>query len=153
MLLTSFVFALALQTPSAPNLDGKSEDSIIKALYQVISGPAEAKRDWDRFRGLFGPKATLSAMVKNKDGKKVCVIMTPEDYITRSGPWLEKNGFFEKETKRRSQKAANLVNVMSDYESRKLAEDKKPFDKGTNSIQLYFDGTRWFIHTVLWEGA
>jgi hypothetical protein len=153
MMLTGFAFALAIQSAPAPNGDGKSEDSIIKALYQVISGPAEEKRNWDRFRGLFGPKATLSALVKNQEGKMVCVIMTPEDYITRSGPWLEKNGFFEKETKRRFQKTGNLVNVMSDYESRKLAEDKKPFEKGTNSLQLYFDGTRWFIHTVLWEGA
>ncbi len=144
-------FTLALQT--APNVDAKSEDAIIKALYQVISGPAGEKRNWDRFRGLFGPKATLSALVKNKEGKTVCVVMTPEDYVSRSGPWLEKNGFFETEKKRRSQKAGNLVNVMSDYESRKLLEDKKPFEKGTNSLQLYFDGGRWWIHTVLWEGA
>lgn len=153
MLLSSVAFVLALQSSTTPNSDGKSEDAIIKALYQVISGPAGEKRDWDRFRGLFGPKATLSALVKNKEGKTVSVVMTPEDYVTRSGPWLEKNGFFEKETKRRSQKAGNLVNVLSDYESRKLVADKKPFEKGTNSIQLYFDGTRWFIHTVLWEGA
>ena len=152
-MFTQLIAALALQAPAAANLDGKSEDSIIKALYQVISGPAGEKRNWDRFRGLFGPKATLSALVKNKEGKTVCVVMTPEDYVTRSGPWLEKNGFFEKETKRRLQRAGNLVNVHSDHESRKLVEDKKPFEKGTNSLQLYFDGSRWWIHTVLWEGA
>ena len=152
-MFTQLIAALALQTPAVANLDGKSEDSIIKALYQVISGPAGEKRNWDRFRGLFGPKATLSALVKNKEGKTVCVVMTPEDYVTRSGPWLEKNGFFEKETKRRLQRAGTLVNVHSDYESRKLVEDKKPFEMGTNSLQLYFDGSRWWIHTVLWEGA
>ena len=151
-MLSTVLLTLAIQTPAVPSTDGKSEDSIIKALYQVISGPAGEKRNWDRFRGLFGPKATLSALVKDKAGKTVCVVMTPEDYVSRSGPWLEKNGFFEKETKRRFQKAGNLVNVHSDYESRKLLSDKKPFEKGTNSLQLYFDGGRWWIHTVLWEG-
>ena len=39
--------------------DVASVDAIITALYDVISGPAGGKRDWDRFRSLFIPEARL----------------------------------------------------------------------------------------------
>src|SRR3954454_24487564 len=47
------------QTPAANPADVASIDSIIAALYDVISGPAAKKRDWDRFRSLFAPGARL----------------------------------------------------------------------------------------------
>src|SRR5215216_1186711 len=49
----------APQTPVANPADVASMDSIIAALYDVISGPAGKKRDWDRFRSLFAPGARL----------------------------------------------------------------------------------------------
>ncbi len=41
--------------PTAKPSDVESVDAILKALYDVISGPAGQKRDWDRFRSLFLP--------------------------------------------------------------------------------------------------
>jgi hypothetical protein len=148
------VFVALIQTPQVPVAnpdDVKSEDAIIKSMYSVISGPAGEKRNWDRFRSLFTPKGTLAAVVKNRAGKVVTANMTPEDYITRSGPYIEENGFFERESKRKSMRSIDLVNVLSEYESRKKLDDKKPYETGTNSIQLYFDGSRWFIHSILWQ--
>ena len=148
------VFVALIQTPPVPVAnpdDVKSEDAIIKSMYSVISGPAGEKRNWDRFRSLFTPKGTLAAVVKNRAGKVVIANMTPEDYITRSGPYIEENGFFERESKRKSMRSIDLVNVLSEYESRKKLDDKKPFETGTNSIQLYFDGSRWYIHSILWQ--
>lgn len=154
-MITPLAFVLLFQSPqlaTANPADVKTEDAIIKSLYSVISGPAGEKRNWDRFRSLFAPKGTLSAVVKNREGKIVNVVMTPEDYIKNSGPYLEKNGFFEKETKRKLVRSRNLINVFSDYESRNKLEDKKPIETGTNSLQLFYDGTRWYIHSVLWQG-
>lgn len=148
------VFVALIQTTQVPVAnpdDVKSEDAIIKSMYSVISGPAGEKRNWDRFRSLFTPKGTLAAVVKNRAGKVVIANMTPEDYITRSGPYIEENGFFERESKRKSMRSIDLVNVLSEYESRKKLDDKKPFETGTNSIQLYFDGSRWYIHSILWQ--
>jgi hypothetical protein len=153
-MISLIIVAALIQTPQLPVAnpdDVKSEDAIIKSLYSVISGPAGEKRNWDRFRSLFSPKGAMAAVVKNRAGKFVSVNMTPEDYVTRSGPYLEKNGFFERESKRRSMRSIDLVNVLSEYESRNKLDDKKPFETGTNSIQLYFDGTRWFIHSILWQ--
>lgn len=36
--------------------DVSSEDAIIKALYDVISGPSTQNRNWDRFRNLLQKK-------------------------------------------------------------------------------------------------
>ena len=36
--------------------DVASVDAIVAALYDVISGPAGAPRDWDRMRSLFAPR-------------------------------------------------------------------------------------------------
>ncbi|MBI1333089.1 MAG: hypothetical protein GC165_09440 [Armatimonadetes bacterium] len=141
------------QNPTANTEDVKSEDAIIKAVYDVISGPAGKARDWDRFQSLFDAKGTLCAVVKNRQGKKVAITMTPDDYVKNSGPYLEKNGFFERESKRKSMRSGDLVMVFSDYESRNKPDDKKPFEVGTNSLQLFTDGTRWYVHSILWQGS
>src|ERR1051325_8170084 len=48
------------QTATGPRAsDVASVDGIIAALYDVISGPAGQKRDWERMRSLFVPGARL----------------------------------------------------------------------------------------------
>ncbi|HYY97557.1 MAG TPA: hypothetical protein VE642_03150, partial [Pyrinomonadaceae bacterium] len=49
----------AQAAPAARASDVASIDSIIAAVYDVISGPAGQKRDWDRMRSLFVPGARL----------------------------------------------------------------------------------------------
>lgn len=155
-MISTIAFILTVQTapklPDARPEDVKSVDTIVAALYDVISGPAGKPRDWTRFKSLFSPKGTLAAVVKGKDGKPFLATMTPDSYATGNAPYFEKNSFFEKETKRKTMKAMDIVHVFSDYESRKAVEDKKPFESGTNAIQMYSDGTRWYIHSILWQG-
>ena len=58
--LLSFTIAAAAQAPAAKEaspVDVGSIDAIMKAVYDVISGGAGQKRDWDRFRSLFHPDA------------------------------------------------------------------------------------------------
>ncbi|MBX3119346.1 MAG: hypothetical protein KF784_09785 [Fimbriimonadaceae bacterium] len=131
--------------------DVKSVDSIIKALYDVISGPAGQKRDWDRFRSLFSPDASMAAYGKRPNGEVVRRAFSPEEYITMSGAMLEERGFFETEVARRTEQFRDMAQVWSTYESRSKKEDEKPFQRGINSIQLYNDGKRWWIVTVFWE--
>ena len=45
--------------PVANPADFESIDTIIGAVYDVISGPAGKKRDWDRERSVFIPGARL----------------------------------------------------------------------------------------------
>ena len=45
-----------------------------------------------------------------------------------------------------------MTHVFSTYESRRAATDEAPFARGINSIQLFDDGTRWWIISVYWQG-
>ena len=88
---------------------------------------------------------------KRPDGTTTKRVMTLEDYITTSGPNLEKNGFFEREIGRKTEQYGGVVHVFSTYDSKRTLEDEKPFMRGINSIQLWNDGKRWWIVSVLWQ--
>ncbi|MCK5484075.1 MAG: hypothetical protein KAJ13_10235, partial [Gemmatimonadetes bacterium] len=53
---------------AADPADVGSVDSIIEAVYDVISGPAGAERDWDRMRSLFLSDARLIPSFPGPDG-------------------------------------------------------------------------------------
>jgi hypothetical protein len=131
----------------APNpADVASMDAIITALYDVISGPAGQPRKWDRMRSLFVPGARLIPA-----GGAAPRVLTVDEYINRSGPGLERNGFFEREISNKVETFGHITHTFSTYESRHTAEDAQPFSRGINSIQLFNDGTRWWIVTVFWD--
>lgn len=125
-------------------------DSTIETLYSVISGDAGVKRDWDLFKHLFYKNAKLIPTGKNEKGKQIARYMSPEDYINSSGKWLLENGFHEVEMSRKVQTFGNITHVFSTYESFRKKDDKTPFMRGINSIQLLNDGTRWWIINIYW---
>lgn len=138
-------------TPAAKPADVESFDALIAALYDVISGPAGQKRDWDRFRSLFVPGARLIPMGPRQSGGFVTRVLTVEDYVTRAGPALERDGFFEREIGRVTERYGNLVHAFSAYDSKRTLNDDKPFMRGINSIQAMYDGSRWWVVTIFWE--
>lgn len=138
--------------PMASAADVASMESIVAALYDVISGPAGKKRDWDRMRSLFVPYGRLIPVGKRANGEMGNRAMTVDDYIGGSSKFLEENGFFEQEMAKRTERFGNIAHVFSTYESRQKADDPKPFARGINSIQLMNDGKRWWIVTVFWQG-
>src|SRR6185436_8053534 len=105
------------ETPAAPVVpnanpaDVNSIDSIIAAVYDVISGPAGKKRDWDRMRSLFVPGARLIPTGPRQAGGYGSRNLTVEDYITRGGPMLEKDGFFESEIARKTETYGNIAHA------------------------------------------
>jgi hypothetical protein len=142
----------AASAPAAANpADVATIDTTVAALYDVISGPAGKKRDWNRFRSLFIPGARMIPTGKRQTGAVGSTVIEPEGYITRSSSVLEEQGFFEKEVARRTETFGNIAHVFSTYEARRKAEDKDPFMRGINSIQLMNDGKRWWIVTVFWQ--
>ena len=136
--------------PADPK-DVSSIDAIIAALYDVISGPAGQKRNWDRMRTLFIPEARMMPTGKRPDGSYARRVLSVEDYINSSGPQLEKNGFFEREIGRKTDQFGNIVQVFSTYDSKRALADEKPFMRGINSIQLWNDGKRWWIVNIFWQ--
>lgn len=141
----------AAARPAADPADVSSMDAILAALYDVISGPAGQERDWDRMRSLFIPGARLVPTGIDSAGVTRWRTMSVDDYVRTAGPYLEKNGFFEKEIGRTVERYGTIAQVFSAYASRHEADDPEPFQRGINSIQLLWDGSRWWVVTIFWE--
>ena len=136
--------------PPADPADVQSIEAIVLAVYDVISGAAGEERDWDRMRSLFAPQARLIPTRRQQSGEFGHRMMTLEDYISSSGPFLVENGFFEVEIHRVTEEFGNIAHSFSTYESRNTAEDPDPFIRGINSFQLLNDGERWWILNIFW---
>ncbi len=138
--------------PPAKPEDVRSLEAIMAALYDVISGDAGVKRDWDRFRSLFYPGARMiPTRVDAKTKGAVALIATPEIYIRNNRAFLEGEGFHEQELHRHVDRFGNMAQVFSVYQARNKLTDEKPLVRGINSIQLLNDGKRWWIMTVAWH--
>ncbi len=158
-LALTFAVPATAQTPPPPPpvstaapADFASAEAIVAALYDVISGDRGVARDWDRFRALFHPTARLMPSGLNAQGVGVVRSVTPDEYITRSEPFLVGEGFHEREIARRSERFGRIVHVWTTYESLHSLADAQPFARGINSIQLFHDGSRWWILSVYWQG-
>jgi hypothetical protein len=143
-------------TPPANPADVASIDAIITAANDGISGPAGQKRDWSRERSLFIPGARLIPLSKapgsvERDDEMPLAVLDIEGFIERVREHVEKNGFYEKEIARRTEQFGVIAHIWSTYESRHRKEDAEPFMRGINSIQLYYDGNRWWIVTIYWQ--
>ncbi len=153
LLFQSFVFTSILHTQSTDmNYQDKvsSLDNILHTLYDVISGDAGKARDWDLFRHLFTENAKLIPTRTEEEDKIQAIYLTPEEYIERSGKWLEENGFHEKEIFRKVSTFGSMTQVFSTYASYRTSDDTTPFMRGINSIQLMDDGDRWWIINIYW---
>jgi hypothetical protein len=137
------------QVPAPKPDDVKSIDSILAAVYNVISGPA-GERDWNRFRSLFLPGATLTSAGKDREGNIHVRPRTVEGYVTGAGGYFAQHGFFERPIVSRVQTFGNVAQVFCSYESRGAAGEA-PFARGINSFQLAHDGKRWWIVSILWD--
>ncbi len=138
--------------PPADSADVHSLDAIMLAVYDVISGPGDQARDWDRFRSLFAPGARLIPTGRRRDGQGVVAqVMTVDDYAERAANFFSNpGGFYEKEIARRAEVYGNIAHVFSTYASFREGEDE-PFMRGINSFQLLKDNNRWWVVTIFWD--
>ena len=139
------------EAPTARPADVASLDAILASLYDVISGPAKAPRDWDRFRSLFSPGARLIPISRRPGLTPEARVLSPDDYVERTSKVFEQIGFFEKEVARRVETYAGLTHVWSTYESRYTAQDPAPFSRGINSFQFVRHQGRWWMVTIFWD--
>ena len=137
--------------PEANPEDVASPDAIITALYDVISGPIGEKRDWARFRSIMKPSARLMPVFFNRDSVAQSVVWTLDEYIDRVDSSFTANGFFEVESARKTERFGNVVHAFSTYESRRKADDPEPFSRGINSIQIVYEGGRYWVANIVWQ--
>ena len=134
--------APATAKPTAADLAGINQT--IHDTYAVISGPAGQKRDFDKMRALFAPGALLRVITpKGIRGG------TLDDYIAKSGPILEKEGFTEHELGRRTEVYGTLATVWSSYDGR--TQSGSFHERGINSFQLVKVDGKWLVASILWQ--
>jgi len=73
-----------------------------------------------------------------------------EGYIASRSPFFAQNDFYEVEISRRVDRFGNIAQIWSAYHGRRSPE-AEPFLRGINSIQLFHDGDRWWVVSVLWD--
>lgn len=129
--------------------DVSTLDGIIKAFYETISGPQGQPRQWARDRTLYIPDMRFVSM-RLRDGKPYAEIMDHQTFVERSNDFLVREGFYETEIHRVTKAFGNVTHVFSTYEMRQTPGGPVT-GRGVNSIQLYYDGKRWWIISAAWD--
>jgi len=149
LLCMVFTIPASAQGPAANPADVSTIPALVRAFYEVISGPPGAPRDWRRDSTLYSEGATFVAM-DVKDGKPVYAILTAEEYRRKTNASFVKNGFFETEIGSRIERFGNVAQVRSVYEIRHTA-DGPVEGRGVNYFTLFWDGARWWISGIAWD--
>ena len=143
-----------LATVEVPVIDADPKDvatidGIMKAFYEVISGGKGVPRQWGRDATLYTPRTYFVGM-SERDGKVRAGMMTKQQYVNGNNPFLVSEGFTEREIGRVVRRFGNIAHVFSTYE---YTTEAKPNEKvrGVNSLQLHWDGMRWWISAVSWD--
>ena len=129
------------QAPRAQ--DVSSLDGIMKAFYEVISGPAEHHETGDAI-GLYLPDIRFVETSADRAGKTTAHVMTHQEFVDAADAGMVKNGFFESEIHRVTKTFGNVTHILSSYEMRAKA-DGPVFGRGVNSLQIYWDGKRYWV--------
>lgn len=138
-----------------PVIPARTEDvstleGIVKASYDAISGGVGAPRDWGRDRTLFDPESrSVAVEVDPKTGAITTKAKSEQDFADEADAWMVKNGFTERELAHVIKRYGNVATVLSSYEGKTAAG--KLVSRGVNIFQLYFDGKRWWILSMVWD--
>ncbi|WP_412061630.1 hypothetical protein [Rubrivirga sp. IMCC45206] len=152
-LLAALLFValpLAAQAqPAADSSDVATIDDVIRAYYEVVSGPAGQPRDWARDSTLHHPDAIVTVVQSGPDG----TVIAPTDLAGyhAGASELAEVGFFEVEIARVVQQHGAVAHVWSTYEWRR-EPDGPVGGQGVNTIQLAHDGARWWIISWMFDG-
>lgn len=150
LLLCLFTLSGYAQTDDKYASKVQSIDSIVTALYDVISAEKGEERDWDLMRHLFHSDAKLIPSGLGPDSLYGVRYITPDKFITGGAKWMKMTGFLETEIHREVQRFGHIAHVFSTYETYHSATETEPFMRGINSIQLLHDGQRWWIINIYW---
>ena len=125
-------------------------DGIIKAYYDVVTVKKGELPSFTRDSMLHVPNPQVGSVQIDKSGKPVLKCITLKEFHRLSDAGLAKDGFFEKEISRKVEHFGSIYHVWSTYESR-LAEGTEVIERGINSIELFFDGTRFWITSWIFD--
>jgi len=131
--------------------DVSTIEGIVKASYQTISGGVGVPRQWGRDRTLYDPQMRFVSLGKDpKSGKVTRSSGTEQEFADHADAYFMKVGFVEYELAHTIHRFGNVATVLSSYEGKETATNKAA-DRGVNIFQLYNDGKRWWILSMVWD--
>ena len=138
-------------TPSIAPLsdDVASIDGMVRAWYDIVSGPAGAPRNWSRDSTLYLPGVRF-VIVGESGGVSRASVTDHGTFARQSNPGFDREGFYEQEIHRVTQTVGNVAYLLSTYQWRRTP-DGPVGGRGVNSISLFHDGTRWWITQAMWS--
>lgn len=141
--------SLAAQ-PGVRREDVATIDGIMRAYYEVVSGPAGGVNDVARDRSLHHPEAWVAIAGVDSSGEPTVRVTTLDGYHGANAP--RQRAFYEWETAREVRRHGNMVHVWSSYASSRTPGGE-PFARGVNSITLFWDGNRWWIMNWMFDAS
>ncbi|HEY4323023.1 MAG TPA: hypothetical protein VGN20_03530 [Mucilaginibacter sp.] len=126
-------------------------DGIMKAYYDVVTVKKGEKASYERDSLIHWPNVNVGWGGKTKAGKSTFHYVSLKEYHRLSDPALERDGFDEREISRKVEKFGSIYHVWSTYESRNIANGPV-IERGINSIELFYDGTRFWILGWFFDG-
>jgi hypothetical protein len=147
LLLAGFILVQSIasgQQKTSFGDDVSTLDGIMKAYYEVVSVKVGEKISYQRDSMLHSLNALVGLPSTGKDGKFKLNLMSLKEYHRLADAGLEKEGFYEKEISRKVEHFGSIYHVWSTYESRNTVAGPV-IDRGINSIELFYDGTRFWI--------
>jgi len=139
------------EPPPADPADVAAPESVVKAVYETLSGRAGEARNWNRFRSLMAPGARFVTESVTADGAVHRRALGLEELITSNEKGLATEGFFEHRVITHEEVWAHFAVVVTPYEIRH-APGEAPFARGIKHTELTSDGKRWFVESIVWEG-
>lgn len=129
--------------------DVETIDGIVHAFYAVISGPRGQAREWGRDATLYlEPMSFTIASLDPQSGNPVVRTISKQQYVDENDAWLVESGFSEREIHRETRRFGNIAHVWSTYE---WSTEDGQSGRGINGIDLFHDGSRWWITHATWE--
>ncbi len=133
--------------PARPE-DVGTLDGLMKAFYEVVNLEPEAPRQWSRDRTLYIPDIRFVS-IGQAQGRPQVDVWDHQALVDATEPMVQ-TGFHETEIHRVTRGYGNIVHIFSTYETQR-GLDRAKRDRGVNSLQLYFDGSRWWVASVTWQ--
>lgn len=125
-------------------------ESLVRALYEIVSGPANGKKDWERLKRLHSPSAMITPTQHRAGGAFAAAPQTLLSFVALNERLFADRGFYEREIAQRVQRFGHIAHVWSSYETRER-QDSPVQSRGINSFQLLNDGQRWCVLSATWD--
>lgn len=129
--------------------DVSSPEAIVRASFEVESGPVGVARDWAREQTLYDPAGLFVAAGRDPEtGALEPRRRTFQEYVDMMDAYSVQTGFVDKPLGCVTARRKYVATVTCGYEAR---EGAKVIERGVDMFQLYSDGKRWWILSVVWD--